>query len=222
MRYIDKSRRCTAFENLILRNRPTSWNNRKFAQGDVKLALHRHLLAEQQFLCIYCQQSILDKTQKDDQLANPPVRHPSHIEHIRPREIFPDLIFEHTNLAVSCEGFDIEMSDRNAPEFCGHPSKSRFNEVLHLHPFEKPDIEDFFEYNIKGEIKASTKDPEKAEYMIELLQLDHQKLSDMRQRQRLLVAQKISQGLDIDTYLDPSQPELPKFFSMLRQLFGLT
>jgi uncharacterized protein (TIGR02646 family) len=129
----------------------------------VKLALHRHLLAEQKYLCIYCQQSIPDKTQKDDQMANPPVRHPSHIEHIKPREVFPDLIFEHTNLAVSCEGFDIELSNRNAPEFCGHPSKSKFNEALHLHPFEKSDIEDFFEYNIKGEIKPSEKDSEKAE-----------------------------------------------------------
>lgn len=156
MRYIDKSRCCPEFEDLILRNRPTSWNNRRFAQSEVKLVLHRHILAEQQYLCVYCQQS-----------------------------------------------------------------KSRFNEAFHLHPFEKPDIEDFFEYNLKGEIKASAKDPEKAEYMIGLHQLDHQKLTDMRQRQRLLIAQKIRQGLDIDTYLDPTQPELPKFFSMLRKLFGL-
>ena len=221
MRYIDKSRRCETFENQILRNRPSSWGNRKFTQSNVKLALHRHLLAEQQYLCIYCQQSIPDKTQKDDQLTNPPARHPSHIEHIRPKELRPELIFEHTNLAVSCEGFDIELSERNAPEFCGHPRKSRFNEALHLHPFEKKDIEDFFVYNINGEIKASAKDPERADYMIELLQLDHQKLTDMRQRQRLLIAKKIGEGLDIDAYLDPTQPELPKFFSMLRQLFGI-
>jgi hypothetical protein len=57
--------------------------------------------------------------------------------------------------------------------------------------------------------------------MIGLLQLDHPNLTDMRLRQRLLIAQKIRQGLDIENYLDPSQPELPKFFSMLRQLLGL-
>lgn len=222
MRYIDKSQRCVEFENLIARNRPSSWNNRKFSQSDVKLSLHRHLLAEQQYLCIYCQQSVPDKTQKDDQLTNPPVRHPSHIEHIKPREIFINLIFEHTNLAVSCEGYDVELAERGAPEFCGHPSKSKFDDTLHLHPFEQVDIEDFFEYDILGGIKASPKDPEKAHYMIELFQLNHEKLRDMRLRQRLLVVQKVNHGLDIEAYLDPTQPELPKFFSMLRQLFGMS
>lgn len=221
MRYIDKGRPCLDFENLVLHNRPTSWNNRKFAQSDVKLKLHQHLLAEQQFLCIYCQQSIPDKLQKDNQLATPPVRHPSHIEHIKPKEKFPELIFDHKNLAVSCDGFDIELAERNNPAFCGHPSKSQFDSDLHLHPFELLDIEDFFEYKINGEINASDKAPERANYMIDLLQLGHQKLTDARLRQRLLIAQKIRQGLDIDAYLDPTQPELPKFYSMLRQLFGL-
>ena len=45
----------------------------------------------------------------------------------------------------------------------------------------------------------------------------------MRERQYDVILEDVNNGtLDIDSYLDPAQPELPKFFSMLRQLFGLT
>jgi hypothetical protein len=79
MRYINKSNRCIAFDSYIARARPTTWH----IKANYKLILHQHLWAEQKGLCVYCQQSIRKKLVKDS-LANP--LHPSHIEHICPKE----------------------------------------------------------------------------------------------------------------------------------------
>lgn len=158
MRYIDKSNRCADFDTYA---KPANWPS---FDKNIKLLLHQHLLKEQQHLCIYCQQSIPSKTQKDDPIANPKILHPSHIEHIRPKEAgkFPLLTFEYTNLAVSCDGFEIGSTlPRRSPDFCGHPKKSIFDDTLFLHPFEEMDIEDFFEYDLNGEIGPSAKDPGK-------------------------------------------------------------
>ncbi len=215
MRFVPKTSRCTDFDAYP---KPNNWG--KF-DASIKLNLHQHLLREQQHLCVYCQQSIPRKSQKDDHAARPPELHPSHIEHIRPKETFPKLTFEHTNLGVSCNGFDIAQSP-TAPEFCGHPKGSQFDDLKFLHPFEQTDVELHFEYDINGGIKSSKKDSGRATYTIGLLQLDHQILSDMRAEQYNLVIAEVAAGLDIDDYLDPRQPELPKFFSMLWQLFRLT
>jgi len=223
MRYIAKTNRCAAFDNFVQQQAPTSWENKKFRKSPVKLLLHTHLLAEQQHLCVYCQQSIPRKTRKDDYSSSPHTIHPSHIEHVRPKELgkFPNLTFEYTNLSVSCNGYEIDAVAVSTPNFCGHPKDNDFDDALFLHPFEEPDIEVFFEYDINGKIKPSAKNPARANYAIQLLGLDYETLREMRERQYDVILEDLNSGaLDINLYLDPTQPELPKFFSMLRQLFG--
>lgn len=218
MRYISKANRCADFDAYA---KPAGWSG--FDSG-IKLILHQHLLAEQQHLCIYCQQSIPKKARKDDHSASPPLLHPSHIEHIRPKDAgqFPHLTFEYTNLSVSCNGFDIDAATAAAPDFCGHPKGKRFDDALFLHPFEETALETFFEYDLNGQIQPSLKAPVKARYTIQLLGLDTETLREMRERQYDVVLEDVNNGtLDITAYLDPNQAELPKFFSMLRQLFGL-
>lgn len=211
MRYISKTNRCADFDAYA---KPARWSS---FDSNVKLTLHQHLLAEQQYLCVYCQQSIPRKLPKGK-------LHPSHIEHIRPKSArqFPLLAFEYTNLSVSCDGFEIDPAvPRTSPEFCGHPKEDKYDDALFLHPFEEPDIEAFFDFDINGKIKATAKDPGKANYTFQLLGLEKETLREMRERQYNLIIQEVNNGLDIATYLDPNQPELPKFYSMLRQLFGL-
>lgn len=218
MRYIDKNKRCAAFDAYP---KPATW---PAFDSNVKLTLHQHLLSEQQHLCIYCQQSIPPKLQKDDHSVNPPVLHPSHIEHIRPKGAgkFPLLTFEYTNLSVSCNGFDIDAVAIASPDFCGHPKDNDFDDTRFLHPIEESDIEAFFEYNINGEVKASVKDIAKANYTIGLLGLDKETLREMREIQYQYMIELQNNGADMSVELDPTQPELPKFFSMLRQLFGIS
>lgn len=217
MRFIDKTkRRCTDFDNYVAAKRPTKWAD---FDANIKLILHQHLLIEQHYLCIYCQQSIPKKRVKD---VPPLILHPSHMEHVRPKgiRIYLHLVFDYLNLAVSCNGFDTNLGITAAPDFCGHPKKNAYNDTLFLHPFETPDIEDYFEYTINGEITASVKDTNRANYTIQTLQLDSSKLNDMREEQYLIVLEEmLNNGLDIALYLNETQTELPKFHSMLKQFF---
>jgi uncharacterized protein (TIGR02646 family) len=217
MRYIDKSkRRCTDFDNYVVTKRPRKW--KKF-DADIKLKLHQHLLNEQQHLCVYCQQSVPQKHVKDNA---PLVIHPSHVEHVRPKdeEQYPHLTFDYLNLAVSCNGFDVNNTLVNTYDFCGHPKANTYDEMLFLHPFETLDIEDYFNYTINGEIKATIKDVNRANYTIKTLQLDNAILNAMREEQYLIISEEtLNNDLDIATYLDENQIELPKFYSMLKQLF---
>jgi len=105
MRYIDKSDCCKAFDRYLINSRPLAWNE---FDDNIKLILHQHLYYEQGGLCIYCQQKLLPKTEKE---SNAHIR--SHIEHIRPRSSYPYLTFDYCNLSVSCEGFDCEILKTN-------------------------------------------------------------------------------------------------------------
>lgn len=217
MRYIDKSRRCAPFDNYIAATLPANWQQ---LDGNMKLTLHQYLWAEQKSLCIYCQQSIRKKIAKDLPI-NP--LHPSHIEHIRPKDAtntYAHLVFEHSNLAVSCNGNDVEDIADILPKYCGHAKRNFHDDALFLHPFEQTDIEDYFDYDLNGKITPSVKNVNRAQFTINLLKLDHIDLTEMRERQYQVVLEDLNNnGLDIEEYLDAHQPELPKFHSMLKQLF---
>ena len=142
MRYIDKSNRCKAFDQHLRNKPPTSW--KKF-NNNIKLILHKHLYYEQGGLCIYCQQKLLPKTEKE---SNAHIR--SHIEHIRPKSSYKDLTFDYCNLSVSCEGFDCEIPKTNTQpkkEFCEHRKANEYDEFYFLNPMEVKDIEDYFVYD---------------------------------------------------------------------------
>jgi uncharacterized protein (TIGR02646 family) len=215
MRFIDKTKqRCPNFDNYVAAIRPRRWMD---FDANVKLILHQHLLIEQHYLCIYCQQSIPQKRVKD---VPPLILHPSHMEHVRPKGIYLHLTFDYLNLAVSCNGFDTNLGITTTPDFCGHPKQNAYDNALFLHPFETPDIEDYFNYTINGEIKASVKDANRANYTIQTLHLDSPKLNDMREEQYLIVLEEmLNNDLDMALYLDENQTELPKFHSMLKQFF---
>lgn len=217
MRYVPKISPCADFENFKISATPLVW--RDFNNTTVKLALHQHLWQEQKGLCIYCQQAIPQKVTVDS-AGN---IHPSHIEHIRPKSTFPNLTFAHDNLSVSCEGYDI----LNPPSpirklFCGHLKENQYNIALFLHPFENQDIEAHFSFNLNGEISGSSKDDAKANYCIQILGLDNTILTKMREDLYTIVIQDINtNGLDINDYLDSAYTQLPAFYSMLKQLFGV-
>ena len=214
MRYVNKTNRCAPFETYAT-GRPRVWN----IDANIKLILHQHLWAEQKSLCVYCQQSIRKKLMKDS--TNP--LHPSHIEHIRPKDgmsAFNHLIFEHTNLAVSCNGNDVDNDLDNVQKHCGHAKQNLHNDTLFLHPFEISDVEDYFQYDLNGKITPSVKNPNRAHFTIDLLKLNHTDLDSMREQQYQTIINEVNNnGLDIDDFLDSNYLQLPKFHSMLKQLF---
>jgi uncharacterized protein (TIGR02646 family) len=217
MRYVPKINPCVDFENYKISASPLVW--RDFNNTSIKLALHQHLWQEQKGLCVYCQQEIPKKITIDS-AGN---IHPSHIEHIRPKSIYPNLAFEHNNLSISCEGYDIA----NPPSpirksFCGHLKENEYDATLFLHPFENPAIEEYFGFNLNGEISGNGKDDAKANYCILKLGLDNAILTKMREDSYLLVIEEVTNnGLDINEYLDSTYTQLPAFYSMLKQLFHI-
>jgi uncharacterized protein (TIGR02646 family) len=217
MRYIDKSKRCIEFDEYVNSNSLKVWGDFK---TEIKLKLHQHLWREQQGLCIYCQQEVPEKTETEYTIR-------SHIEHIRPQKPYASLIFCYKNLSISCEGFDCNTGDTKKPqkEFCEHRKGSEYDENRFLNPVECEDIEDYFIYDIDGKIHPNTersqeKTIEKAEYMIQILHLNHPKLIDMRKKQyKLIIEKQEKDELEIKDFLSPDYDLLPAFYSMLKQLF---
>jgi len=218
MRYLNKSKRCTEFDNWLTCNTPVSWGD---LDDNIKLALHQHLWHEQQGLCIYCQQAVPEKTAKQ---SSAEIR--SHIEHIRPRSPkkpgkYPELTFVYCNLSVSCEGFDCSAKTPETKEFCEHRKDDEYDESQFLNPTELPEIETYFEYNIVGEIfpnhkLESEEERKKADYMIKTLALDHETLNQLRARHYDAM---LTLNADEKTnLLDPNGEILPAFYSMLKFL----
>jgi hypothetical protein len=88
---------------------------------------------------------------------------------------------------------------------------------------ECKDIEDYFSYEINGKIRPNPnknqEDISKAEYMIEILYLNHPTLTNMRNKQYQLIIEQQKNGIDIKEFLNPHYDLLPGFYTMLKQLF---
>lgn len=186
-----------------------------FESREVKRDLSEHLLSEQKELCVYCQQHLV--------IASPHTKLSdiSHIEHIKPkaRGRYPQDTFNQKNIVLSCNGFNCKAI-AEPPEFCGHNKNQLYDELRFLNPVQKKDLEQYFDYTFEGEIRPSPslskKDRQKANYMIEILDLQNPVLVNMRK-------DAFSDVIDyeedeIAELLDDSYDSLPGFFSMLKQL----
>ena len=98
----------------------------------------------------------------------------SQIEHIKPKDKFPKLLTEYDNLLACC----LERKR------CGNSKANKWDELFINPTIENP--EDYFEYDIKtGRIIPIFKDDEKnkrAKYTIDLLNLNDNRLYDIRKR----------------------------------------
>ena len=126
---------------------------------EIKQVLKKYLLEEQENSCCpYCEIEI--------NLEN------SQIEHIKPKDKFPKLLTEYDNLVACC------LESKR----CGNSKGNKWDELFINPTIENP--EDYFEYDIKtGRIIPIFKDGEKnkrAEYTIDLLNLNDIRLCDIR------------------------------------------
>ena len=146
MKYINKSQEPEIFatwkgcENEEWK--PT-WDN---FQSPEKPAVHQALLQEQGYICCYCGMRIAKET--------------SHIEHLQPQEIYPDLTLNYSNLLASCPG-EGEDPDWKKPKklspyqkHCGSKKDNWYNSDLMVSPLQ-PNCDEFFRYTGFGEILPS-------------------------------------------------------------------
>ena len=150
--------------NFILKfkkkNAPKTWNdyNDGFIKNEIKAFILEH---EQNRYCPYCEKSIYNINE-------------GHIEHVKPKDLFPKLFQKYNNLLVSC----------NEKNSCGSAKQNKYSEE-----FINPVIEDpreFLTFNLaSGEIVPLYKDLEdirnsRATSTIELLNLNNYVLKDAR------------------------------------------
>ena len=128
---------------------------------EIKQVLKQYLLEEQENSCCpYCEIEI--------NLEN------SHIEHIKPKNIFPNLLADYNNFIACC------LTKKR----CGNSKASKWSELF-INPItENP--EDYFEYDIKtGRMVPIFKEGEKyekAKYTIDLLNLNDNRLCEIRKK----------------------------------------
>ena len=166
MKYIRKREEpeeFTNWKNLENDDWQPNWDNN--FQAPQKPIVHEALLGEQGFICCYCGMRITRET--------------SHIEHLKPRSIYPHLALDYTNLMASCQG-ESEVPPPH-PLHCGHKKFDWYDEQLMVSPLEA-NCEDFFRYLGSGDI-LSIEDSDRqaaAEITIEKLGLNIPKLIRMR------------------------------------------
>ncbi len=130
--------------------------------GKDKRAIKKHILDnEQKFLCCYCESKV------DVSLVY------THLEHLKPKEIYSDLTFDYNNLLVSCDGKHETNTSNNSHQTCGHKKDNDYDENLFLNPVAIADIENYFKYDSQtGRIINSESNSNRADYTIRVLQLN--------------------------------------------------
>ncbi|PSF39011.1 TIGR02646 family protein [Aphanothece hegewaldii CCALA 016] len=139
MKYIPKNQEPEELKNFKSKINDDWQPTWKEFQNPEKKQLHQTLLKEQGYICCYCGRKIIIEQ--------------SHIEHFKPKRLYPQLTFEYSNLIVSCE----KDTEESPPAIhCGHQKDEWFDEKLLVSPLLKNCV-DFFRYAEDGQILSSDK-----------------------------------------------------------------
>lgn len=103
------------------------WNDTKGEIVNVRKHIREHYLGEQKYRCAYCR---IEKKESHGMTWD--------IEHILPKSLFPEFLFEPENLAVACKECNTPKDNENilsAPtkRFTGFPGNSDAYAIVHPH-----------------------------------------------------------------------------------------
>jgi uncharacterized protein (TIGR02646 family) len=198
-------------------NHATNWNS---FGGKTQVSASLEIL--QKGLCAYCQIRL------DSGIG-------SHIEHIWPKDPHTEKTFQWENLVLSCTHSEVIGKTRlTGGVSCGHSNDKRnwpTYDNRFISPIE-PDCERYFEYRASDGTVQPAKDlseheVERADYTIELLNLNCRRLSRLRKDMleegyriiRVLMADATALGYFIDCELAEVRGKLPSFFTARQQHF---
>lgn len=166
-----------------------SWKQMNEFPKEKRNLRDRLLIEEQNYYCPYCE----IKLEIDSEMS---------IEHIKPKDLFPNLLLEYNNLIVSCK----------TSNTCDQYKKNNWNEKF-IDPV-KEDPENYLEYNLfSGEIQPKNStglEYERAKYTIDILNLNSTKLVQSRKR---IVLELYYCGKD---YLDSYDSNFPNLIKKLK------
>lgn len=176
-------------------------------QGKLKRTVKQALLAEQGYLCCYCERRIAE----DD----------SHIEHFKPKSDPTVDSLDFGNLLCSCQ----REPEKTIPRRCGHLKDNWFDPNLLISPCDAG-CEDRFAFSAAGEIRPSNAADRAAATTIEKLGLNLPELIALR-------ASAIAPFLDdvlsqeemrifVSSYLEKdASGHFGEFWTTIRHLFPL-
>ena len=174
MRYIRKTNAPEKLEQYKTRRGASYVALGRYAP-DVKFELKEQLMTEQGYLCAYCGSRI------DDDRAV--------IEHVKCRQLYPELQLEYSNMVCSCRGGqDNRRNNQQYPLFC---DASKRNSDIPITPLDEF-CNDFFVYDEWGGIYDN--DSPDAATTIEVLNLDNPVLKNRRR-----AALRVYESLPDDT-----------------------
>jgi len=148
-------------DKMFQRGNP-KWNR---VPSSIKDNIRASLKEEQGYICCYCERKINESDY--------------HIEHFKPkdRNRFPELQLSFDNLICSCQ---LEL-EKGEPRHCGNSKGSWFDDELLISPLDS-NCEAQFIYTGDGHIKPSDNNSSSAVTTIEKLNLDIDKLVDLRRK----------------------------------------
>lgn len=200
MRQICKSAEPLEFSEWKQRNQAATFSD--LGNGDnfaLKQAIKNSLLAEQQYLCCYCENEINASSKS------------SHIEHLLPQSTCPQKQLDYDNLLASCNA-------DNRKAHCGHKKGQK---ILPFTPLDDASqINQRFIFAADGHIYPRDTQDSDAQYAISILGLDAQRLVTMRNAAistliPLLVNSPEERQQTLDA-LSPANEKLYAFHSAIR------
>ena len=182
--------------------RPTYRNLDK----DIKKVLKESLMAEQGYLCCYCESRL---TPED-----------SHIEHFRPQSDESVDPLDYSNMLCSC----VSSLHKGEPRHCGHLKGNWFDDELLVSPLD-PSCESRFSFTYDGHIMPASEDDMGAKETIKRLGLDIGKLVESRAKaiEAFLDDALTEEDLEgfVSGYLQKdNQGAYEEFWTTIRYLFG--
>lgn len=205
MKYIQKNPEPTLFAQWKAAHPNATFKDDLCRIGDAdamaaKTALKDSLLAEQKYICCYCECRVSN--------AN------SHIEHFRPKDPtqFPHLQLVYSNLFASCTKEPSGTPD----EHCGHKKGNYFSNDL-VSPLEA-DCSSHFTYKMDGSIGWTD---DRGRITVQKLHLDSALLDNQRKSLIdgfLAINDDAELQSDIDTHLDENDTHLGEFYTMIEYL----
>lgn len=174
--------------------------------GETKKAVKDALMAEQGYICCYCERRLTDND--------------SHIEHFQPQSDPAVDPLDFSNLLCSCQN----RIKKGEPRHCGNLKDEWFDRNLLVSPLT-PGCEDRFAFTGDGFIKPADATDEAAAQTIKKLGLDIPKLNALRTKaiEPFLDDSLSNEEMQIfvSGYLDKdASGRLGEFWTMIRYLFG--
>ena len=170
--------------------------------NDIRQSVVDALRQAQRGLCVYCGRRLH---------PNRPGRF--HIEHFRPRSLYPEFSVDLANLFLSC-GPEAEAG--KASETCGNAKGDWFDEADCIEP-EYPACTRRFRFLLTGEVAPRSTGDAAAGTMIELLNLNHRELTKDRED----ILDLIDAGcLDLSDFVDPGSGEARSYAHVVCERLG--